>query len=75
MEIGRRDAFDLTLVAVALACVYSYLLDPSGSGTAIGDAVDAVLSIDPLVVLVVVGAGGVLFLAYALLYLPTQQGA
>ena len=73
MEISRRDAFDLVLVAVAAGCIYSYAVDPSGPQTAIGDVLDAVASVNPVAYLVVFGAAGILFLAYALLYLPTQQ--
>jgi len=73
MEISRRDAFDLALVAVAVGCVVSYAIDPSGSQTAVGDVVSAVAGVNPLVSLVVLGAVGTLFLAYVLLYLPTQQ--
>ena len=74
MEIGRRDAFDLVLVAVAVACILSYAIDPSGPQTAIGAVVDALASVSPIAHLVVFGGAGILFLAYALLYLPSQQG-
>jgi len=73
MEISRRDAFDLVLIGIALACVYSYAVDPSGPQTAIGDVFAAVGSVNPIAYLVVVGAAGILFLAYGLLYLPRKQ--
>lgn len=73
MEISRRDAFDLALIAVAVACIYSYAVDPSGPQTAIGDVLDAVASVNPIAYLVAVGAAGILFLAYGVLYLPRKQ--
>lgn len=73
MEIGRRDAFDLALVAVAIACIVSYLADESNPQTAIDALVDALTSVSPVAYLVLFGGAGVLFLAWAMLYLPSQQ--
>jgi hypothetical protein len=38
----------------------------------VGQLVSALVSLNPLVYLVVLGLVGVLFMAYGLLYLPTQ---
>lgn len=73
MDIGRRDAFDLVLVAVALALVYASSVETSDPVGSVDAAVAAVTSVNPIVYLVVVGVGGVLFMAYAVFYVPNQQ--
>lgn len=73
MDIGPRDAFDLVLVAVALVLVYLHAIQTAGSQTAIGAVVEGLASINPIAYLVAVGVGGVLFMAYALLYVPAQS--
>lgn len=73
MEIGRRDAFDLALVAVALVLVVSQSVSPSDPAGAISAFVAGITSVNPVVYLVVVGLGGIVFMAYGLLYLPTQR--
>jgi hypothetical protein len=73
MEIGRRDAFDLVLVAVSLALVYAHAVRASDPQAVVGLLVGRVTSISPVVYLVLVGSAGVLLLVYNLLYLPAKQ--
>ncbi|WP_415379157.1 hypothetical protein [Halosimplex sp. TS25] len=73
MVIEERDAFDLVLVATALALVVGSSVEASNPVSVVGSVVGAVTSVDPIAYLVVVGVGGVLFMAYAMLYLPSQS--
>ncbi|WP_123537038.1 hypothetical protein [Halosimplex salinum] len=73
MAVERRDAFDLVLVATALVLVYASSVGVSNPVSVVGGVVDAITSVSPIAYLVIVGLGGVLFMAYALLYLPTQH--
>ncbi|WP_436925753.1 hypothetical protein [Halosimplex amylolyticum] len=72
MAIEEREAFDLALVATALVLVVGSSIDASNPVSVVGSVVGAVTSVDPIAYLVVVGVGGVLFTAYAMLYLPAQ---
>ena len=72
MDFRSRDAFDAVLVAVALVLVYSHVAAAPDPASAVGRAVGAFASLDPVLYLVVLGLGGVLFLAYGLLYLPSR---
>lgn len=72
MDLVNRDAFDTALVVVALVLVYSHAVSTTNPTSVVGQVVAALVSLDPLVYLVVLGLGGILFLAYGLLYLPTQ---
>ncbi|MFC7141241.1 hypothetical protein ACFQMA_15555 [Halosimplex aquaticum] len=74
MAIEERDAFDLALVAIAVALVVGSSVEASNPAAVVGSAIGAVTSLDPIAYLVVLGVGGVLFMAYALLYLPSQSG-
>lgn len=74
MAIAERDAFDLVLVAVALALVVGSSIRASNPVSRVTAAFAAVTSLDPIAYLVVLGVAGVLFMAYALLYVPTQSG-
>jgi hypothetical protein len=73
MDRSRRDTLDLALVVVAVLLVLSTLVDVSGITGTVGGLVGAVTSIDPIAYLLVFAAGGVLFLAYGLLYLPGRE--
>ncbi|MFB6173845.1 MAG: hypothetical protein ABEI39_04305 [Halobacteriales archaeon] len=73
MEIERRDAFDLALVTTALLLVFASSVRASNPVSVVGGVVDAVTSVGPIAYLVVVGLAGILFMAYAVLYLPTQS--
>jgi len=75
MDLLSRDAFDTALVVVALVLVYSHSVSTSDPTSVVGAAISALVSLDPLVYLVVLGVSGVLFMAYGLLYLPSQTGA
>ncbi|QLH76538.1 hypothetical protein HZS55_04110 [Halosimplex rubrum] len=73
MAVSERDAFDLALVVVALALVFGSSVTASNPVAVVGRAVSAVASVGPIAYLVVLGVGGILFMAYAVLYLPTTQ--
>ena len=73
MAVRERDAIDLALVAVALALVFGSGVGASNPATVVGRAVSAVASVGPLAYLLVLGVAGVLFMAYAVLYLPSQS--
>jgi len=70
MELASRDALDTALVVVALVLVYSHSVSTTDPTSVVGAVVAALVSLDLLVYLVVVGVGGICFLAYDLLYLP-----
>lgn len=72
MDLASRDAFDTGLVVVALVLVYSHAVSTTNPAGAVGTVVSALVSLDPLVYLVAFGVCGVLFMAYGLLYLPSQ---
>lgn len=73
MDVNRRDAFDLALVATALVLAFASSVSASNPASVVGGVVGAVTSISPIAYLVVVGLAGILFMAYAMLYLPTQS--
>jgi hypothetical protein len=75
MELLSRDALDTALVVVALVLVYSHSVSTSNPASVVVAAIDALVSLNPLVYLVIFGLAGILFLAYGLLYLPSQTGA
>lgn len=72
MDIRSRDAFDTALVVVGLVLVYSHAVTTGNPLSVVGRVLDAVVSLNPIVYLVVLGLAGVLFLAYGLLYIPTR---
>jgi hypothetical protein len=72
MEWPSRDAFDTGLIVVGLVLVYSHAVSTTDPSSLVGVAVSALVSLDPLVYLVVLGVAGILFMAYGLLYLPGQ---
>jgi len=73
MAVARRDALDLVLAGVALALVFGSAVSASNPAAVVGRAVNAVVSVGPLTYLFVLGIAGVLFMAYAVLYLPSQR--
>ena len=70
LELASRDALDTALVVVALVLVYSHSVSTTDPTSIVGAVVAALVSLDLLVYLVVVGVGGICFLAYDLFYLP-----
>lgn len=74
MDLLSRDAFDTALVVLALVLVYAHSVQTTNPTSLVGSVVAALVSLNPLVYLVAFGAVGVLFLAYGLLYLPSQTG-
>lgn len=72
MDLASRDAFDTALVVVALVLVYSHAVSTTDPTSTVGALVAGLVSLDPLVYLLVLGVAGILFMAYGLLYLPTQ---
>jgi hypothetical protein len=72
MAVEGRDAFDLVLAVVALVLVFGSAVSASNPVTVAGRAVSTIASVGPLTYLFVLGIAGVLFMAYAVLYLPTQ---
>ena len=72
MDLLSRDALDTALVVVALVLVYSHSVSASDPTSVVGRLVSALVSLNPIVYLVVLGLVGVLFMAYGLLYLPSQ---
>jgi hypothetical protein len=72
MDLLSRDAFDTALVVVALVLVYTHSVSASNPTNVVGRVVRAVVSLNPIVYLVVLGLVGVLFMAYGLLYLPNR---
>lgn len=73
MTTEPRDALDPALVAAALALVFGSSVVISNPATVVGAAVSAVAAVDPIAYLVVLGVGGILFTAYAVLYVPSQH--
>ncbi|ELZ29138.1 hypothetical protein C475_02939 [Halosimplex carlsbadense 2-9-1] len=73
MAVAERDAFDLVLVAVALVLVVGPSVTASNPTAAVGPVVSAVASLGPVAYLVGFAISGFLFMAYAMLYLPTTQ--
>lgn len=73
MDVDRRDAFDLVLVATALVLVFASSVSASDPVSVVGGVIGAITSVSPIAYLVVVGLAGILFMAYAMLYLPTQS--
>jgi hypothetical protein len=73
MAVAERDAFDLALVAIALVLVVGPAVTASNPAAVVGRAVSAVTSLGPLPYLFALGVAGVLFVAYAVLYLPSTQ--
>ncbi|WP_135364745.1 hypothetical protein [Halosimplex halophilum] len=73
MAVAERDAFDLALVAIALVLVVGPAVGASNPAAVVGRAVSAVTSLGPLTYLFLLGVAGVLFAAYAVLYLPNTQ--
>lgn len=71
----NRDAFDTALVVVALVLVYSHSVSTTDPTSVVGTVVAALVSLNPLVYLVAFGVVGILFLAYGLLYLPSQASS
>ncbi|WP_459192921.1 hypothetical protein [Halosimplex sp. J119] len=74
MAVEQRDAFDLLLVALAVVLVVGPPISASDPVSRVAAALAAVTSLDPIAYLVVLGVAGVLFMAYALLYVPAQSG-
>jgi hypothetical protein len=72
MDLLSRDAFDAALVVVALVLVYAHSASAASPTSVVGSVVAALVSLNPIVYLVVLGLVGILFMAYGLLYLPTQ---
>jgi len=72
MDLLSRDAFDAALVVVALVLVYAHSASTASPTSVVGSVVAALVSLNPIVYLVVLGLVGILFMAYGLLYLPTQ---
>jgi hypothetical protein len=75
LDLVNRDACDTALVVVALVLVYSHSVSTTDPTSVVGAAVAALVSLNPLVYLVAFGVVGILFLAYGLLYLPSQTGS
>jgi hypothetical protein len=73
MDLDRRDRLDLALVGLALVLVFTTFVDVSGAGATVGGVIDAIASVGPIAYLFVFAAGGVLFLVYGLLYLPSRE--
>lgn len=73
MALAERDAFDLALVAVALVLVVGPPISASNPVAVVGRAVSAAASLGPVAYLVGFAISGFLFMAYAMLYLPTTQ--
>lgn len=63
MDPLSRDAFD-----AALVLVYAHSASTASPTSVVG----ALVSLNPIVYLVVLGFVGILFVAYGVLYLPTQ---
>ena len=74
MATEHRTRFDLALVVTALILVFAAPVSASNPVSVVGGVVGAILGISPIAYLVVLGLGGIIFMAYALLYLPSQQG-
>jgi len=72
MAVEDRDAFDLVLVATALVLSTASAVGVSNPVTAVGAAVTGITSVNPIAYLVVLGVFGVLFMAYAVWYVPSQ---
>jgi hypothetical protein len=73
MAVAERDAFDVALVVVALVLVVGPPISASNPVAVVGRAVGAVASLGPVAYLVGFAISGFLFMAYAMLYLPTTQ--
>jgi len=74
MATEHRERFDLALVVTALILVVAPPISASNPVSVVGGVVGAITGVSPIAYLVIVGLGGVIFMAYALLYLPSQQG-
>ena len=68
MDLSSRDAFDAALVVVALVLVYAHSASTASPTSVVG----VLVSLSSVVCLVVLGLVGILFMAYGVLYLPTQ---
>jgi len=73
MAVTGRDALDLALAGTALALIFGSAISASNPAAVVGRAVSALVSVGPLAYLFVLGIGGVLFVAYVVLYLPSQR--
>jgi hypothetical protein len=74
MDLRSRDAFDSALVVVALVLVYVHSATTPDPQSVVGSVVSALVSLPPVVYLVILGVVGIGFMAYGLLYLPSQAG-
>ena len=66
-ERFRRGAGGLALVLV-----YAHSTSTASPTSVVDSVVGALVSLNPIVYLVVLGLVGILFMAYGVLYLPTQ---
>lgn len=67
MDLLSRDAFD-----AALVLVYAHSASTASPTSVVDSVAGALVSLNPIVYLVVLGFVGILFVAYGVLYLPTQ---
>ncbi|PSP50683.1 hypothetical protein BRC67_09065 [Halobacteriales archaeon QH_3_68_24] len=61
-------------MVVALVPVYAHSASTASPTSVVGSVAGTLVSLNPIVYLVVFGLVGILFMAYGVLYLPTQAG-
>ena len=68
-----RDIFDGILVALLAVILYLEVIGLSISTDSLSAVADAVQNIDAMVLLIIGGALGVMFLAFITIYVPKNQ--
>jgi hypothetical protein len=68
-----RDVFDLLLALVAITAAYVQLYGLGDPATTLEEVATVLLDLDVRFYLVLAGVGGVIFVAYLVVYLPRRD--